>query len=258
MNLYKFEEAQFILFALIILRMIAFITTAGFFSSNNISVTAKVLLSIVLSFVIYPLVHLNQDQMNSLGNNIIALSFTEMLVGIVLGFLSRFFFFAVSMLGEVVSVAIGLGSAQLFNPMIGSSGTSIEQFHVILASLLFLIIGGHHYFILGIFQSYEVFNITNIGINLNSFADIVLFAKTLLSITVSMSAPILITAFLANVSMGIIGRAIPQMNVLVTSMPVNIMLGFFVLFLALPLLIGEMDNLLEVTTKELFAVIKTL
>lgn len=258
MNLYKLEEAQIILFGLVFLRMLSFVVSAGFFSSTNINSPTKILLSLVLAMIIYPLVKLDPVQINSLSSNIIALAFTEILVGLVLGFLSRMFFFVVSMLGDMVSVAIGLGSAQLFNPMLGSNGSALEQFHMILGSLLFLVIGGHHYFIQGIFQSYEVFSVSNIGIQLKGFADIVLFTKHLFSVTISMSAPIMITAFLANISMGIIGRAIPQMNVLVTSMPVNIMLGFLVLFLSLPLLIGEMDSLLDLTTKELFAVIKTL
>lgn len=57
-----------------------------------------------------------------------------------------------------------------------------------------------------------------------------------------MSAPVMVVIFFLNVAMGIVGRAVPQINVLVTSLPVNILAGLLVMIVTLPALIIELDK----------------
>jgi len=68
----------------------------------------------------------------------------------------------------------------------------------------------------------------------------------------------LVTIFLVNLAMGILGRAVPQINVLVTSMPVTIMIGMTVVFLGLPLMVMEMNGIMDITAAKLFEVMKHL
>ena len=57
-----------------------------------------------------------------------------------------------------------------------------------------------------------------------------------------MSAPVMVVIFFLNVAMGIIGRAVPQINVLVTSLSVNIVAGLLVMIVTLPALILGLDR----------------
>jgi flagellar biosynthetic protein FliR len=68
----------------------------------------------------------------------------------------------------------------------------------------------------------------------------------------------MIAAFVLNVAMGIIGRAVPQINVLVTSLPVNVLAGLLVMILAAPLFAPEMERITLDTCERLFALMKTL
>lgn len=251
-------EAQILLFALVLLRMLAFIVSSAIFGSPSISAPIKILLSIAISVVLFPSVKAASVDYSLISNEIIGLAVRELLVGLVLGFLTRLFFFAVTITGDLVALSVGLSSAQLYNPMLGSHGNTIDQFYSTMGTLIFLTIGGHHMLLSGIAQSYELVPVSSLSLKLAVFADIAAYGQTIIMIGIKMCAPVLVTIFLANMAMGILGRAVPQINVLVTSMPVTILLGMAVVFLCLPLLIMEMTGLAEITAGKLFEVMKQL
>lgn len=252
------NEAQVLLFALILLRMLAFIISSAVFGSPTISVTVKILLSLVLSVILFPVVKSGNVNYDLVSNEIIVLAARELFVGLILGFLTRLFFFAVTMTGDLVALSIGLSASQLYNPMMGSNGNSVDQFYSTLGTLVFLAINGHHMLIGAISESYHLVPVSSMALSFSSFAEIATYGQEVMLMAIKMCAPILIAIFLVNLAMGILGRAVPQINVLVTSMPVTIMLGMAVVFICLPLLIMEMGGLVEITTGKLFEVMKQL
>ncbi|MGZ3775930.1 MAG: flagellar biosynthetic protein FliR [Pseudobdellovibrionaceae bacterium] len=251
-------DAQILLFALIFLRMIAFVISSAFLGSPSINVSAKVLLSIVLSVLLYPVVKIGKVDYLMISNEIIGLAVRELIIGLSLGFLTRLFFFVVTMTGDLVSVSVGLSASQLFNPMLGSNGNTLDQFYSTIGTLVFLAINGHYLLLNGIAQSYDLIPVSSMTLHAGPFAEMAVFGQTVMIMAIKMCAPVLITVLLVNLAMGILGRAVPQINVLVTSMPVTIMLGMMVVFLCLPLMVIEMNGLVEITTDKLFAVMKHL
>lgn len=249
-------EAQILLFALIFLRMIAYVVASAIFGSPMVNVAVKILLSVVLSIVLFPVVKAGNINYMVISNDIIGLAAREVVVGLSLGFLTRLFFFVVSMTGDLVSMSIGLSAAQIYNPMMGSQGGVIEQFYSAMATLIFLAINGHHILLSGIAQSYDLVPVSSLTLNVGPFAEMAVFGQIAFMMAIKMCAPVLVTILMVNLAMGILGRAVPQMNVLVTSMPVTIMLGFAVVFICMPLFIMEMNGLANITAEKLFAVMK--
>jgi len=56
--------------------------------------------------------------------------------------------------------------------------------------------------------------------------------------------------------MAVIGRAVPQINVLITSLPVNILVGFGVMIVGLPLFLWQLQDLLNLATTVVFKLLK--
>jgi flagellar biosynthetic protein FliR len=75
---------------------------------------------------------------------------------------------------------------------------------------------------------------------------------------IKISAPVVITIFVVNVVMGVISRAIPQVNVLVTSMVVNFAAALGVMALALPALMLQLDREIMAFTETLFRFLKVM
>lgn len=258
MNIYQLTEAQVLFFGLVLIRMVAFVFSAALFSLPAINVTVKILFSLVLALCLYPTIPGLGALAAGMQGDLPMLAAREALIGLVLGFLTRIFFFALSMVGEIASVSIGLASAQMYNPMADAHGGVLEQLHVLLGSLFFLLLGGHHVMISALAQSFEMIPLAVLSLKTGPLAEMALFGSDLLVLTLKMSAPVLVAILIANMAMAILGRAVPQLNVLVTSFPVTIMLGLVVLTISLPLMVFEMNGLVDLTTTKLMQVMKTL
>jgi flagellar biosynthetic protein FliR len=252
------SEAQVVMFGLILLRMISFVVSSVVFGSGTISAPVKILLSLVLSMVVLPSIHLGPADSARLVEDVVLLSAREIFIGLSLGFLTRLFFFTIGMTGELISVSIGLGQAQIFNPMMGSNSNTVEQFYSTIATLIFFAANGHHLLISAIAQSYELVPLAQMKLNVGPYAEIATFTQDMMVMAIKMCAPILGAVMITNIAMGVLGRAVPQINVLVTSMPVTLMLGFILMFLCIPLLVTEMHGILDLTHTKMMLVMKAL
>ncbi len=257
-GLSQLNEIQIILFGLIFLRMSGFIFTSAVFNSTQISTSFKVLFPLLLSLVLFKTIVNNNliVQYNEMQIPLLYLSVKEILIGVSLGFVTRLFFFVISIAGEIISVAMGLGQAQLYNPMMGTMGNVMEQFFVVLATLIFLTINGHHAVLEALNSSFQYINVVTYDFKINHFLDIVLIFQNLFIFGIKISAPILVSMLVIQVGVGILSRAVPQINVFMTSAPITIIIGFGVLFISLPLMVMQMNGLLSFSMDQLFQLIK--
>src|SRR4030067_708783 len=119
-------------FLFILLRAGIVISLLPFFGSKNFPVQFKIGFVIDIALVLTPIVELN---ISKTGVPLTVMH--EVVVGIILGLTARFIFFAVEMAGQVVSNAMGLSIATIFNPDFGQS-TEIARFYGMMAMLIFL------------------------------------------------------------------------------------------------------------------------
>lgn len=258
MALSQLNEIQMIVFGLIMLRMIAFIFSSAIFGSPTIPVIAKILFSLILTMMMYSSVATNIviARVSEMQNQIILLAFFEIFIGLCLGFLTQFFFFAISMAGEMISISLGLGQAQIFNPLMGNHGNALEQFLVMFASLVFFAINGHHLVIQGLIQSFSTITLSNVSINAIEFRNVALAAQDIFMIAVKLSSPIVISMLVVQMGIGLLSRAVPQINVLSTAASVSALLGIILLFICLPLMSIQMNGALEQTSSYFFRFVK--
>lgn len=257
-NLYQFPEGQIVAFALVLLRVIAFFVAWPVFGTAVVPVHVKVLLSVAVSMMMFPTLKFQNPELIKISEEIVTFAAREVALGLVLGFMMRMFFFAVSISGEIISVSTGLSSAQLFNPAMGGTSTVVEQFQLVLATLFFLSINGHHLFITGLASSFTVLPVTQMGFNYKAFSGFAVLGQQTFLMGIKIAAPVMIAVLLANLTMGVLGRAVPQINVLATSLPITILVGLGVLFVTLPLVIFEMNGLLELMAEQFFQIMKVL
>ncbi|MBC7741949.1 MAG: flagellar biosynthetic protein FliR [Bdellovibrionaceae bacterium] len=259
-NVSQLNEIQILMFGLILLRMSAFVISAAIFSSPTIPVSLKVLFSVVLTLVVFKTVATNEAlvRLHELENSLLILAARELAIGIALGFITRMFFFALSMAGELVSVSLGLGQAQIFNPMVGSMGNAMEQFYVIIGTLIYLSLNGHHMMIHGIVQSFSISEVASIHFNYESFVEMTMKAQGFFVMGIRIAAPVLISMIMVQVGVALLSRAVPQINVMSTSASITTLIGFTIIFISLPLLVMQMTGLMDLTQLEFFKFIKAI
>lgn len=258
MNVLDWTQAQIIFISLLFMRMSAFFVSSAIFGAPHVMTQVKVLLAVVMSFVFFPLLITKHASAEVINAPFIMLAAKELMLGLCLGFLTRMFFYAVSMAGELISVSIGLSSAQIFNPAMNMQSSVMELFHSTLATLFFLTLNGHHHFIEALAKSFELFPVIGTNVSFNHFQEMVMLGNYVFIMGIKMSAPIVAATLLANVGMAIIGRAVPQVNVLVTSFSITIIAGFGLMVVTLPLLFGQMGGLMSWNFELLFDFLKKI
>lgn len=256
--LLTFNESEILAFALVLLRVSSFLVSWPVFSVYSVPNPLKVLFAVTVSLLIFPVVNRSGLSTQDFGTGLAWLVGKEVLVGVCLGFVTRMFFFGIAVGGNLVATSVGLANAQIFNPTMGSQGTTIEQFYATLGTLLFLSLNGHHHFLQGLVQSFDTVPLSLSGIEIAVFKDSGLILQQVTEAGIKISAPVMVAIFFINVAMGIVGRAVPQINVLVTSMPVNFMAGLLVMIVAIPALVLELDRQLYEMAERFFEFVKAM
>ena len=240
--------------------MSAFVVAAAVFSSQTISAPLKILIALVFTLVVFQTVATNVAlvRLNESQADLLLLAGREVLIGVVLGFVTRLFFFAVSIAGEIVSVSMGLGQAQVFNPMMESMSNAMEQFYTVIATLVFLSMNGHHQMIMGIAESFTSTPVAQLSFQYASMAEIVLKIQSFLIIGVKIAAPVMISMIIIQLGMALLSKVVPQINVIFTSASITALIGFFIIFISLPLLVMQMSGLMDFSMNEFFKYVRTI
>lgn len=267
------NDAQVLAFALVLLRVSAFTVSWPLFSLYSLPNYLKILFAVGIAMVIFPVVNRSGLSAKMLDHDIAWLAGKEVLTGLCLGFMTRLFFFAISCGGNLIATSSGLANGQLFNPALGASTTTVEQFYGALGTLLFLSLDGHHFFLTGLVKSFDAiplafdgtsFALSNShGVTASAFDHMIgkfgesgVILERVTEAGIKIAAPVLLAIFVLNIMMGIVSRAVPQVNILVTSMSVNFMSALLVMVVAIPALILQLDHELMAFTELLFKFMK--
>ncbi|MBX3022581.1 MAG: flagellar biosynthetic protein FliR [Bdellovibrionales bacterium] len=255
-EVYRFSESEILFFFLVLVRMTAFVVSWPVFGVETVSQQVKILFALILTLVIFPTLHISPEQAAVIKGDLVLPVIKEVFVGLSMGYLARFFFFTFRVAGEMISQAMGLSSAQVFNPTLGGQSTAVEQLYVTLASLFYLGINGHHYLVSGIVSSYQWVPAAQLTLNTSQFAGVGQMVQEVVSLGLQFSAPVVISILVVNLILGVVGKTVPQLNVLVTSFPINIMIGFALLMITLPMLMDQMGDYLQLSTTRVFDFVK--
>lgn len=261
MNDFFLNEREILIFGLALMRISAFLMSWPVFSQMSVPNPTKILLSVVITFCVFNTIPRDGVPSSALESSLIWLSARELLIGLLMGFASRLVFYAIEVGGHIIATSMGFASATVFNPASGASSTVIERFYLALLTLLLLTLNVHHFFLATLVESFREVPIQSLGIDLaalNAEGGSGAMLQAVMVTGLQIAAPVMVLIFTLNIVMGIVGRAVPQINVLITSLPVNILAGLAVLVMTLPALIFSLDKDLAQYTDVLMRFMRSL
>jgi len=241
------------LFLLVLGRIYGLLSIAPLFNSRSIPAIARAGLALFTATVVYPWVLEGGYPIPEIPLFYVLMLIGEVLIGIILGFLLRLIYASFLLAGQYFSFQMGFGASQVFDPMAQVQIPLMGQFINLVAMLVFLISGGFQkLFLGGIMRSFQVMTASDIASQTENVATMMsrnmggLFEQALV-----ISFPILGTLLIVSVSLGLLAKAAPQMNLLMLGFPVKIGLAFMVLMLTMPLLIEAMGRLIDGSFEQL-------
>jgi flagellar biosynthetic protein FliR len=241
------NEAILILYGLVFLRMVAFIFSMPILGTAQFNSQVKILFSVVLTAIIAPIVRADNANITLSDEWLWILAIYQVLIGLCLGFISRFFFFSLSIAAEWIGISSGSASSQIFNPTLETQGSVFDQFYMILANLLFFALNAHHVLLISLLESFQKigpYSISKNGLDANL---LIIHLKTTIVYGVQIALPIVLPILVVNVVMGVLARIVPQMNVFVTSLQITFIMTILIMIISLPLLIDQFENIIALS-----------
>lgn len=252
------SEALLLMYSLVFLRIIAFVVAMPIIGTAQIAIQIKLFLAITITLVVAPLLPRDNIESILLDDRLWSLSLYQVAIGLLLGFIGRFFLFSLAVAGDWIGISSGSSSAQIFNPAQGTTGSVFDQFFVIIASLLFFALNAHHVLIQTLVTSFTKVHPLQISFGeigthqmINHFIETIVFG-------IKLALPVAIPILVANVVMGVMARIVPQLNVFVTSLQVTFIITIAVLLISLPLLFDEYQNLISNTLNRVNQMVEAL
>jgi type III secretion protein T len=228
------SEVDLASFALVAARVVGVVMGVPAFGGAVLPGPARIVLALLVAALVWPAVE-PLAVSPSMGLLLVLLA-KESIVGAGIGFLAALPFRAVESAGRLVDGLRGANLAELLSPELGARTSPTAELYLRIATLWFLAAGGYRVVLLGLADSFVRLPI---GVGLGSatpaaFLETVLRATAgVLSGALSIALPALAALLLADLTIGAIGRAAPQLGTQAVLMPARALLGLAVTLLTL-------------------------
>ncbi|GGI66162.1 flagellar biosynthetic protein FliR [Enterococcus alcedinis] len=224
----------------VFIRITAFMIISPVFSQKGIPNFSKIILSAALMIVTVPLVPSFEPIDNLFVFGLVV--WKEVLFGLAMGFLSQLVFTGVEIAGQLVDFQVGFSMAQAYDPTFQIMSSQYGKLYYWLTLMVIFLTNLHHYLIKGVVDSFQLVPIGAASIPGVTVEGVIkLFALTF-EMALHLAAPLVISAMVIDVLLGILSRTIPQINVLMMGMPMKSGFSFIIFLLLVP-------NTLEYLTK---------
>ena len=230
-------------FTLALVRAAAFIAICPPFNSPVVPVRVRVGMATGIALAIAgPLGATLTPAAIELGPFMFAL-LTQALAGLAFGFCIFVLFAAVQGAGELIDLQIGFSLGAVLDPLSGVNAAPIGRFHQVLAIGILFAINGHVLVVRGFLRSVEA--VPSGTIDLATFGtELIGLLGAFMIAIVEIGLPVLAALFLTEVALGLIGKAAPQLNVLVIGFAAKTFVAIVLLALTVALVPAQLESLL--------------
>lgn len=231
------NTAYFLALFLIFLRVTSFFAITNVFFPNGTPKTLKAMFSLIFSFAL--LGGIDYSSIGEITSNyyLIIYMFFEVTNGLILGLISNIAFEVLLMAGSLIDVHIGLSMLNTIDPNSKASTTITGNLLHYVALVIFFIVDGHHMLIKSLIEGFIILPMGKGLLYGDTMMTMIEIIANYFIIGLKIAIPIVLIIILTDVCMGLISRAVPQINVMILGMPVKMLLGIVAVALSLPIII---------------------
>ena len=230
-------------FLLVLFRITGVMMLAPVFGSAMAPAPVKIFLSLVLAMLFFPIVRAPEGVVAFEGPVLVLSVVWELAVGLLIGFAAAMLFAGVQFGGHLIDQELGLLQANFLDPILNEQISIVGQFKVLLATLVYLLINGHHLLIGAVSDSFRAVPI--LGLRFSQGAVLHLsdtLMRDLFRMGIEIAAPALVTLFLVTIAMAFMARTAPEMNIFALSFTLRIAVGFLVIAVGVGLFVAGFEN----------------
>lgn len=209
------------------LRVSGVMLFAPFFANVAIPPRVKIVLVIAITAALYPV--FSQRLQIGPPEQWPLLIGREMLIGVGIGLATSAVFEGARVGGQVLSVQMGYSLVNILDPNTEVESTVVALFHETIAMFIFLALRVHHWILRAIANSFSYLPPSTATIGPLFTRTLLHEGAAILEVGIQLAAPVLAATLLIDLLLGLLGKASPQMPLMLLGPAVKSMLGVMVL-----------------------------
>ncbi|MFK7873735.1 MAG: flagellar biosynthetic protein FliR [Oligoflexales bacterium] len=229
--------------AAIFIRTLSMLFPMPIFGDDSVPLHVKIALSLSIAFSFTPFI--TELWMNQVPQSILPLALMvvqEIMLGAMIGFVSKFIFDSVMMGANLVGYQMGFGTANLLMPGTSEQINAFTALHRILAVLMFLSLNLHHTMIKGLLDSFHHIPPGRAIFHGKIGEFLIRVSSTIFTTSLQLASPVLIALMFTMAGLGLLAKTVPQMNVFTLSFPLSFIIGLVIWTASLSLLPGWLEQ----------------
>lgn len=166
----------------------------------------------------------------------------ELVLGLIMGMVVQFLFMGIQSGGELLGFQMGFTMVNVADPLSGIQNGAAAYFLWMVSILTFLTLDGHLYMIKALADSFHLIPAGGLLLGDVLVRQVFDLSSQLFILAVKVAAPVMVALFMAEIALGLMNRAAPQMQVMLIGFPLKIAAGFFFLGLLLVVLSSHIEQ----------------
>jgi flagellar biosynthetic protein FliR len=199
-----------------------------------VSPRLRLLFALMVSLLVAPVLSKTLPKMPESAYLLTLLIMGEVLIGVFIGTIARMFIAALTTAGMLIGYMSSMANALTNDPSAAQQGSIAGSFLTLVALLTIMTLDLHHMLLMAVIDSYDLFVPGQVP-PIADFSEMITrtMAETFL-LSFQIAAPFVVVGLIFYLGLGLLGRLMPQMQVFFVAMPLQIMIGLSILFIALP------------------------
>ncbi|MGC3966701.1 MAG: flagellar biosynthetic protein FliR [Pirellulales bacterium] len=228
MSFVEFGSSQLLLLVLVLVRTGGIMLVAPVFGTNEVPPTIRALLAFTLALLMMPV----QASAAPVPRNLIDFGLmvtAETLIGLTLGLGVMVFFSAFQLTGQVIGQLSGMSLGDVFNPGFNDNMPLFSHLLYLVTLAAYMLIGGHRLLLGGLLETFQTLPPGSAIVAPETER---LFANLMtesFELGLRAAAPATVALLLATLVLGMVSRALPQLNVLALGFGFNALVTFGIL-----------------------------
>jgi flagellar biosynthetic protein FliR len=185
------STAEIVRFGIVLVRLSGIMIFAPFFSNMSVPLQIRAVFTLVAAIVLSPALPLHSIPAELGLSSLTAVLANEFMVGAVLGFAASFIFAGFQFAGQIISFQLGFSLINVIDPQTQVEAPVFSFINDYIGLLFFLLINGHHWFLLAISESFKFLPVGGLHLQAPLLAYIIRLSSQILVIGIRIAGPII-------------------------------------------------------------------
>lgn len=226
------------------LRVAGLVWFAPGLGSERVPPQVRLFLALGLAVVVVP-VAVTEPVVPEGLEQFIILCLAELAFGMALGLSLAALLEAFRLGGELLDLQMGLSVATLFDSSTAQQSGLLGTIYYLLAVVLLMQADAHHLLLRGVVASFRITPVGTLCADPGLQQVMTDLTRSMLIMGLTVAAPVMVALLLADLGLGLVARAVPQVNVFLVGIPAKIALGLAIAVASAPLLGPQLRALMS-------------